>query len=79
MLASTSARGLVVYPDPPPSPVPQLERRLAEVEADNQRLRVDNQRLNTQVRRLTERLAQYEPDIRHEATRPDSDAARPSD
>src|SRR5215469_9225489 len=57
----------------------QLERRLAEVEADNQRLRADNQRLNTQVRRLTERLAQYEPDIRHEATRPDSDAARPSD
>ena len=32
-----------------------------------------------QVRRLTERLAQYKPEIRHEATRPDSDAARPSD
>jgi transposase len=56
----------------------ELERRLAEVEADNQRLRADNQRLRGEVRRLTERLAQYEPEIRHEATRPDSASARPS-
>lgn len=45
----------------------QLQRRLAEVEADNQRLHADNQRLKTQVRQLTERLAQYEPEIRQEA------------
>jgi regulator of replication initiation timing len=38
----------------------ELEQRLAHVEADNQRLRADNQRLR-------ERLAQYEPEIRHEA------------
>jgi transposase len=38
----------------------ELERRLAHVEADNQRLRAAN-------RRLRERLAQYEPEIRHEA------------
>ena len=57
----------------------ELERRLAEVEADNQRLRADNQLLKAAVRRFTERLAQYEPAIRHEATRPDSASARPSD
>ena len=57
----------------------ELERRLAEVEHDNQRLRTDNRRLKAEVRRLTERLAQYEPEIRHEATRLDSDLARPSD
>lgn len=56
----------------------ELERRLAEVEGDNQRLRADNQGLKAEVRRLTERLAQYEPEIRHEATRLDADAARPS-
>lgn len=56
----------------------ELERRLAEVEADNQRLRADNHRLKADVRRLTERLAQYEPEIRHEATRPESDPARRS-
>ena len=56
----------------------ELERRLAEVEADNQRLCADNHRLKADVRRLTERLAQYEPEIRHEATRPESDPARRS-
>ncbi len=57
----------------------ELERRLAEVEHDNQRLRADNRRLKAEVRRLTERLAQYEPEIRHEAMRLDSNLARPSD
>ena len=56
----------------------ELERRLAEVEADNQRLRADNHRLKAKVRRLTERLAQYEPEIRHETTLPESEPARPS-
>ena len=37
------------------------------------------QRHEASIRRLTERLAQYEPEIRHEATRPDSGSARPSD
>src|SRR5271166_216426 len=57
----------------------ELERRLAEVEADNRRLRADNQRLQAAVRRLTERLAQYEPEIRQETARPDTDSTRPSD
>jgi transposase len=57
----------------------ELERRLAEVEADNRRLRADNQRLQVAVRRLTERLAQYEPEIRQETARPDTDSTRPSD
>ena len=56
-----------------------LERRLSEVEADNQRLRADNQRLQAEVRRLTERLAQYEPEIRHEAMPAAADSARPTD
>jgi transposase len=46
----------------------QLERRLADVESDNRRLRADNHRLKAEVRRLTERLAQYEPEIRNETT-----------
>src|SRR5438093_1001822 len=57
----------------------ELERRLAEVEGDNRRLRAENHRLKAEVHRLTERLAQYEPEIHHEATRLDSDSARPSD
>jgi len=50
----------------------ELERRLAYVEADNQRLRADNQRLRV-------RLAQYEPEIRHEAAPTGTDATRPTD
>ena len=38
----------------------------------------DNHRLKAKVRRLTERLAQYEPEIRHETTLPESEPARPS-
>jgi len=57
----------------------ELERRFAEVEADNRRLRADNQRLKAEVRRLTERLAQYEPEIRQETARPDTDSAPTSD
>jgi hypothetical protein len=57
----------------------EMERRLAEVEADHQRLRADNQRLKAEVRRLIERLALYEPEIRQETSRPDTDSARPSD
>src|SRR5262249_21638355 len=57
----------------------ELQRRLAEVEGDNKRLRAHNQRLKAQVSRLTERLAQYEPEIREAAKRLDSDSARPSD
>jgi transposase len=57
----------------------ELERRLAEVEGDNRRVRAENQRLKAEVQRLTERLAQYEPEIRHEATCLDADSARPAD
>ena len=57
----------------------ELERRFAEVEAENQRLRGENQRLKAEVGRLTERLAQYEPEICHEAADAATDAARPSD
>lgn len=51
----------------------QLELRLAKLEddnrrlgAENQRLRAENSRLKATVRRLTERLAAYEPEVRHE-------------
>lgn len=57
----------------------ELERRLAEVEADNQRLRADNQRLKAENQRLRERLAQYEPEIRHEVTPAAVTDARPTD
>ncbi len=57
----------------------ELERRLAEVEADNHRLRADNQRLKAEVRRLTERLAQYEPEIRQETARAAAAEVRPTD
>jgi transposase len=63
----------------------QLERRLAEVERDHQRLRADhqrlrseNQRLKAEVHRLTERLAQYEPEIRRESGGHGSTAATPA-
>jgi hypothetical protein len=65
--------------DPSERRLAELERRLAEVEADNQRLRADNQRLKGEVRRLTERLAQFEPEIRQETVRPDEASARPAD
>jgi transposase len=55
----------------------ELEQRLADVEADNQRLRADNRRLKAEVQRLTDRLAPYEPEIRHETTHADADP--PSD
>jgi transposase len=55
-----------------------LERRLAEVEADNRHLHAENQRLKGEVGRLRERLAQYEPEIRQEASAP-VEAARPTD
>jgi hypothetical protein len=57
----------------------KLERRLADVEAENQRLRAANQRLQAANRRLRERLAPYEPEVRHEAAGAATDAARPSD
>jgi transposase len=66
--------------------IAELERRLAVAEADNQRLYADNRRLHTdnqrlkaEVGRLTERLAQYEPEIRHERAPADLDSARPLD
>jgi len=60
----------------------ELERRLVAIEAenrrlhgDNDRLRADNDRLHAangrlkaEVRRLTERLAQYEPEVRRETS-----------
>jgi hypothetical protein len=57
----------------------ELERRLVDVEADNQRLRADNQRLRAEVRRFRERLAQYEPEVRHEAAPAAMDSNRPTD
>lgn len=66
--------------------ITEWQRRVAEVETDNQRLRTDNQhlqadnqRLKAEVHRLTERLAQYEPEIRQETSRRATDSARPSD
>jgi transposase len=56
----------------------ELERRLAEVEADNHRLRADNQRLKAEVRRLTERLAQYEPELRQETALTAAAEVRPT-
>jgi transposase len=58
--------------------IAQLELRLAELEGDNQRLRADNRRLQSKVRRLTERLAQYEPEVRHEVTLHEAGSATPS-
>lgn len=57
----------------------ELERRLAEVEADNHRLRAENQRLKAEVHRLTERLAQYEPEIRQETAPAAAAEVRPTD
>jgi transposase len=64
----------------------ELEQRLADVEANNRRLRADNEclrgenhRLKSEVRRLTERLAQYEPEIRREASHADTQSGQPSD
>ncbi len=57
--------------------IAQLELRLAELERDNQRLRADNQHLKAEVHRLTERLAQYEPEVRHEGTAGESGSERP--
>jgi hypothetical protein len=42
-------------------------------------LRADNQRLKAQVRRLTERLVQYEPEIRQETTPAAAAEVRPTD
>jgi hypothetical protein len=56
-----------------------LARRLTEAEAEKQSLRAANHRLQGEVRRLTERLAQYEPEIRREAVPTGAAAARPTD
>ena len=58
--------------------IAQLELRLAELERDNQRLRADKQRLEAKVERLTERLAQYEPEVRREGTSRESESERPA-
>ncbi len=50
----------------------ELERRSAALEVEIRFLRAENGRLKSQVRRLTERLAQYELEVRSEATSRDS-------
>lgn len=52
----------------------EREARLANLEAELAKQQQTIQRLEGNVRRLTERLAQYEPEVRRESTSRDADA-----
>lgn len=55
-----------------------LQTRVAELEAAFAQQQQSLHRLQVYVRRLTERLAQYEPEVRREMTQRESEAERPA-